>query len=238
MKGIILAAGRGHRMKTLTNEKPKCLTKLRGKPLLEWQLDALRGGGISQIAIVTGYKHEMLEKWDLKTFHNPFWEKTNMLSSLCCADEWLEKETCIVSYSDIFYDPSAVGQLINCEAPIAITYDPNWLEIWSKRFVDPLTDAETFRLNADSTLQEIGNTASTISEIQGQYMGLLRFDPQGWDKVKEIRLKQKIHVIDNLHITGMLQKIIAENHIPVTALPFEGEWGEIDTLDDLAVFNT
>ena len=136
MKAIILAAGRGSRMKTETENHPKCLTKLRGITLLEWQLEALRIGGISQIAIVTGYKHEMLEKWDLKTFHNPFWEKTNMLSSLCCADEWLEKETCIVSYSDIFYDPSAVEQLINCGAPIAITYDPNWLEIWSKRFVE------------------------------------------------------------------------------------------------------
>jgi L-glutamine-phosphate cytidylyltransferase len=238
MKGIILAAGRGQRMKALTDEKPKCLVKLHGKPLLERQLDALRGGGISQIAIVTGYKHEMLEEWDLKTFHNPFWEKTNMVSSLCCADEWLEKDTCIVSYSDIFYDQSAVEQLINCEAPIAITYDPNWLDIWSKRFVDPLSDAETFRLNSDSTLQEIGETASTISEIQGQYMGLLRFTPQGWDKVKVIRSKQKNHVNDNLHMTGMLQNIIAENHIPVTALPFEGEWGEIDTIDDLAVFNT
>ena len=60
MKAIILAAGRGSRMKKLTNDKPKCLVKLHGKPLLEWQLESMRKSGISEIAIVTGYKHEML----------------------------------------------------------------------------------------------------------------------------------------------------------------------------------
>ena len=60
MKAIILAAGRGSRMKNLTDEKPKCLAKLRGKPLLEWQLTSLREAGIEDIAIVTGYKRELL----------------------------------------------------------------------------------------------------------------------------------------------------------------------------------
>ena len=40
MKAIILAAGRGSRMKDMTDEKPKCLVKLHGKPLLEWQINA------------------------------------------------------------------------------------------------------------------------------------------------------------------------------------------------------
>ena len=42
MRGIILAAGRGSRMKHLTSERPKCMVKLQGKPLIEWQLEALR----------------------------------------------------------------------------------------------------------------------------------------------------------------------------------------------------
>ncbi|PPD19288.1 MAG: nucleotidyl transferase, partial [Methylobacter sp.] len=40
MKAIILAAGRGSRMKDLTEACPKCLVKLRGRPLLAWQLEA------------------------------------------------------------------------------------------------------------------------------------------------------------------------------------------------------
>ena len=55
MRAIILAAGRGSRMKTLTEKIPKCLVHLREKPLIEWQLAAIREAGITEIAVVTGY---------------------------------------------------------------------------------------------------------------------------------------------------------------------------------------
>ena len=68
MKAIILAAGRGSRMKSLTDEQPKCLIELRGKTLLEWQLGALREAGIAEIGIVTGYKRELLSNRGLVEF--------------------------------------------------------------------------------------------------------------------------------------------------------------------------
>jgi choline kinase len=116
VKAIILAAGRGSRMKSLTDEHPKCLVELRGKPLLEWQLESLRAAGISDIAVVTGYKREVLAERGLSEFHNPRWAETNMVSSLACAESWLQGEPCIVSYSDIFYSPVAVQSLINSDA--------------------------------------------------------------------------------------------------------------------------
>ena len=54
MRGIILAAGRGSRMKEATRSKPKALVCVRRKPLIEYQIEALRSAGISEIAIVTG----------------------------------------------------------------------------------------------------------------------------------------------------------------------------------------
>ena len=89
MKAIILAAGRGSRMKNMTDDRPKCMVELRGKPLLEWQLTALHEAGISEIAIVTGYKRELLANRAPMEFHNPRWAETNMVSSLACAQEWL-----------------------------------------------------------------------------------------------------------------------------------------------------
>jgi choline kinase len=156
MKAIILAAGRGSRMKHLTEERPKCLVELHGKALLDWQLGALREAGISEIAIVTGYKRELLANRGLTEFHNPRWAETNMVASLACAQDWLRKGTCIVSYSDIFYSVCAVKALIASESFLALTYDVNWLKLWSKRFGDPLLDAESFRLSSENTLAEIG----------------------------------------------------------------------------------
>ena len=78
-----------------------------------------------------------------------------MVASLACADEWLQLEPSIISYSDIFYETSAVISLINCPEPLAITYDPNWLQIWKKRFGDPLLDAETFSINSSNQITDI-----------------------------------------------------------------------------------
>lgn len=236
MKAIILAAGRGSRMKNLTDECPKCLVELRGRSLLDWQLKALREAGITEIAMVTGYKRELLMGRGLVEFHNPRWAETNMVSSLSCAAEWLETAPCVVSYSDIFYDASAVTALMNSQAILAVTYDANWRALWEKRFGDPLLDAETFRLKADGTLAEIGNKPKTVEEVEGQYMGLLRFTPDGWGEVVRIRSTLLAEQCDRMHMTGTLQKVIEAGRVPVAAVPYRGEWGEVDSADDLAAY--
>lgn len=237
MKAIILAAGRGSRMKNLTDERPKCLVELRGRPLLDWQIRALQGAGIADIAIVTGYRRELLADRGFVEFHNPRWSETNMVSSLACAAAWLESGPCIVSYSDIFYDASAVTALMKCTAPLAVTYDPHWRELWESRFGDPLLDAETFRMNADGTLAEIGNKPRTIEEVEGQYMGLLRFMPDGWGEVLHIRAGLTQDERDKMHMTGTLQKIIEAGRLPISAVPYTGEWGEVDSTEDLILFD-
>jgi choline kinase len=236
MKAIILAAGRGSRMKDLTDERPKCLVELRGKALLDWQLEALRAAHVTEIAIVTGYKRELLANRGLIEFHNARWAETNMVSSLVCAQDWLEAEPCIVSYSDIFYGPEAVQSLMTCAASLAVTYDPNWLELWTQRFGNPLLDAETFRLIPENNLVEIGNKPTSVDEVQGQYMGLLRFTPEGWAEVQRIRSGLTSEQRDKMHMTGTLQLLINAKRIQIKAIPYEGAWGEIDLAVDLDVY--
>lgn len=238
MKAVILAAGRGSRMGGLTDEKPKCLVEVRGKALLDWQLLALREAGIEEIGIVTGYRRDLLADRGLREFHNPRWAETNMVGSLEAAQEWLGTDTCIVSYSDIYYGTSAVQSLIDCDAHLAVTYDPNWLPLWTQRFGDPLLDAETFRLSSSSGLIEIGQKPRTVEEIEGQYMGLLRFTPEGWAQVAKLRAGIPTDECDRMHMTGMLQLLIEGRSLPVLALPYVGEWGEFDSATDLDQFDS
>lgn len=236
MKAIILAAGRGSRMKTLTLERPKCLVELRGKPLIEYQIAALKEAGIRKIAIVTGYRREMIAAYGDKEFYNEDWASTNMVGSLCKAEEWLRDDECIVSYSDIFYGASAVTSLMQSNAALAITYDVNWLKLWQQRFGDPLLDAETFRLHEDGSLAEIGNKPESISQIEGQYMGLLRFTPSSWTTCNELLHHMPADQYRSIHMTGLLQKIIEEQSEVIQAIPYDGEWGEIDSQDDLVSY--
>lgn len=233
MKAILLAAGRGSRMQHMTEARPKCLVEVHGKPLLEWQLAALSAAGIDDIAIVTGYRRELLAGRGLVEFHNPRWAATNMVSSLACAGAWLEAGPCLVSYTDIFYQPEAVRSLMDSPAPLAITYDPAWRRLWERRFADPLSDAETFRIDAAGHLLEIGGRPTAIEAIQGQYMGLLRFTPAGWAEVLRIRAELPAGEQDAMHMTGTLQRIIEAGRLDIQAIPYAGAWGEIDTEHDL-----
>ena len=58
MKAIILAAGTGSRLMPLTAEKPKCMVKLAGRPLLHRQIETLRGAGVDVIILVGGYRSD------------------------------------------------------------------------------------------------------------------------------------------------------------------------------------
>lgn len=234
-RAIILAAGRGSRMKQLTDEKPKCLNELHGKPLLQYQLDALHAAGITEIGIVSGYQRDKLQPFGLTEFYNERWATTNMVSSLECASDWLSETDVIVSYSDIFYDHTAVTALLDCAAPLAIAYDPNWLAQWQGRFADPLSDAETFRIDTGQRLLEIGNKPTDLSQVQGQYMGLLKFTPPAWQQLCALRAGLAPAERDQMHMTGTLQLLLAR--LPISAVPYHGEFGEIDSETDMQYFH-
>jgi len=161
---------------------------------------------------------------------------TNMVSSLACAAAWLAEDTCIVSYADIFYESSAASLLVNCAAPLAVTYDSNWLASWQRRFGDPLLDAETFRLNPDDTLAEIGNKPRSLEEIDGQYMGLLGFTRASWAEVMRVRADLTELERDKMHMTGTLQKIIDAGRVAMRAVRYDKPWGEIDSPEDLRCY--
>jgi len=108
--------------------------------------------------------------------------------------------------------------------------------LWEKRFGNPLLDAETFRLNIDGTLAEIGNKPKSVNDVEGQYMGLLRFTPDGWHEIVRIRDGLNSLKCDTMHMTGTLQKVIEAGHISVSAIPYFDNWGEVDSVQDLAAY--
>lgn len=234
MRAVILAAGRGSRMKGLTESCPKGLVPLCGTTLVERMIKSLRSAGIEDIAIVTGYRRENFDFLGLPTFHNPRWEQTNMVLSLCEADDWLRREPVIVCYSDIFVAPDIIARLRDDHHEFAMTYDRQWLDLWSARFKDVLSDAETFRIEG-TRITEIGNRADRLEDIQGQYMGLFKFTPASWQTARALLAKLPAERQAKLSVTPLLQEMIASGY-PIQGIGIDGQWGEMDQEEDLALY--
>ena len=63
MKAIILAGGRGKRLRPVTDYVPKPLVPIKNIPIIEWQIRYLKKFGIDEIIISTGYKKEMIKNY-------------------------------------------------------------------------------------------------------------------------------------------------------------------------------
>ena len=194
----------------------------------------MRKAGIRDVLIVGGYRKSYLQGYGCEVIANQRWGQTNMVASLMCASKVLEQETCVVSYSDIVYHPDAVKRLASLNAEIAISYDSRWRELWEARFDDPLCDAETFREHK-GRLTDIGRKTGDISDIRGQYMGLLKFSPAGWKKTVGLIGTHDGPAIDSLDMTALLQKLLGED-IAIHVAEVEGRWCEVDTERDLGLY--
>ena len=233
MKAIILAAGRGSRMCEATKDVPKCLMTLNNKTLLDRCLDSLMEAGftLQDIGIVTGYRSEKVDVSGVKYFHNENWESTNMFVSLTMAKEWLKSETCIVCYSDIIFSSSVIRKIMDDSNEISITYYTEFWDLWKLRMDNPLSDLETFKLH-NGKLIEIGKKPTCREEIHGQFMGIIRFTPLGWEQT-ETALKLRLPMpIEKLDMTSLLQHLLDCGY-HVAALPTSELWLEFDSQDDI-----
>lgn len=229
--GIILAAGRGSRLKELTQNNPKCLVKLAGRALLDWQIESLKKAGIERIIVVRGYKKELLNG-NYEVVDNLRFEKTNMVSTMLEAFPLLgENESVIISYSDIVYKYAHVVSLMNSNGNVCITYDKLWESLWRLRQDSPLVDSETFK-QENGVLKEIGNVPKNIDDIQGQYMGLIKITPLGRRAILDSISKLQTSEVEHLDMTSLLMKLI-KTGTEINVCPVEGGWCECDTQKDI-----
>ena len=63
MFAIILAGGKGERLRPLTGDRPKPMVPLAGRPIMEYQVDWLREGGVTDIVVACGYLHHVIEEY-------------------------------------------------------------------------------------------------------------------------------------------------------------------------------
>lgn len=119
MKAVILAAGKGTRMKDLTNELPKPMIPVQGKPILEHILEGLCGVGIREFCIVTGWRKEVIEehftdglRWGvgIQYAEQKVQDGTGKAPEL--AKSFVGEEPFLLTYGDILVKPETYAQML------------------------------------------------------------------------------------------------------------------------------
>lgn len=240
-KVLVLAAGRGSRLSPFTDSRPKALVEFRGKPLLQWQLDALNHRGIKELAIVAGYQGEQFRPYSDQIFWNHRWQDTNMVASLMCAVDWLRsQDDVLITYGDIIFSPRVLESIERATSDIAVVIDRKWRELWTSRYEDPIFDVESLKLGTAGEILDVGRPVATLDEVEGQYIGMIRLRGRGitqfiecYENAREGDSWLEGRSKAGAYMTDLLRGLIAGGH-KVQSAPIDGGWLEFDTTTDLA----
>lgn len=243
MKMIVVAAGQGTRLRPHTNDKPKCMVEYKNKAIIDYIVENAKACDISDIAVVNGYKKEVLEEHlkdeNIAFFTNREFDKTNMVATLFNAKEFMDDDI-IISYADIVYKKEILEKLSASNEKISVVVDIDWRELWSMRMDNPLEDAETLKIS-NGNIIELGKEAKSYNEIEGQYIGLIKISKEVIAKVidfYESLDKTKLYDgqdYENMYMTSFIQMII-DNLMDVKPVFINGGWLEIDSVQDLEVY--
>jgi len=234
VKALILAAGRGSRLGSVGDTRPKCLVEAAGRALLDWQIDALHAAGIERVGLVDGYLGERIVRPGLRRFTNERWANTGIVASLACARDWLAEGPTVVAYADILYHPRIVAALVAAPGDVVVACDLDWQALWQARFSDPLVDAEAFRFRGDRLLA-IGGRAATVEEIEAQYLGLVKWTAVGARLLERTLAACPAELADRIDMTSLLSRMLAAGE-DIRCAPVHGHWCEVDSAADLALY--
>jgi L-glutamine-phosphate cytidylyltransferase len=248
VRPILIAAGRGSRLGHNTDEIPKTLVPVMGRPMLDWILEALASAGFTRkdVVCVCGYADGVLRaRYPEFTFvKNEDWQSNNILLSLLCAREYLTGGF-VSTYADIVYDGAIVQQLVASNADICLGCDTAWRRRYVGRTQHPETDAEKLRAEGTRVL-EISRTIASEA-AQGEFIGVMKLSLDGarvfidaFDRAeqsygggmfREGRSFQKAYLLD------LLQEMLEAGAV-MQRENTAGGYMEIDTGQDLAMAET
>ncbi|HTE53562.1 MAG TPA: phosphocholine cytidylyltransferase family protein [Kofleriaceae bacterium] len=249
-KAIVIAAGRGRRLMPYTDQMPKCLVPVDHRSILGIELDAFRAHGIDDVVIIRGYLGDVLSAragelgGPVRFVDNPDWEHNNILESLFCAEREIDGPV-FLTYSDIIFTPDVVAKLVAAPGDIGLIIDRAFRDVYVGRSDHPLPEAEVADLDERGLVKRVGKRALPPEDAFGEFIGLAKLSAvgAGWmraawrELVEEYRGRedqpfQRAPSFRAAYLTDMLQHLIDAGR-PVHPVAIDGEWREIDTVQDL-----
>jgi len=236
-QAIILSAGQGSRLGSLTTDRPKCLIPFGGRTLLDRQLDTLAANGVEQVTVVTGFRDDQIEAAlqrrrsagegpEVRTLFNPFYKVADNTGSLYMAREALTGDT-LVWNGDTMVSRALMARVVANDRPgICVTIDRK----------DEGYDADDMKVVEDGgRLRAIGKRLAPEDGVNAESIGLLAFRGNGAARFRRaIEEAMRSPEGTSIWYLRVIHHLAQESD--VWTLDISGEqWGEVDFPEDVAV---
>jgi len=249
VKAVILAAGFDRRLMPLISDKPKAMLDVKGKSILERQIDALQQCGVRQIAVVRGYKKEQVTLPNVRYYDNDAFEESGELESLLRAGAELSGAV-VVMYGDILFDRNILERLLQSPDDITLVCDRSWPDTRVGRessgcdlVVESPTPRRHHRFLADAQPVSVTGIGTLLdpATATAEFIGMAKLSARGCQILGEVyrALRERtetspIHesaTLKTAKLTDLLHEVIARGHAVASVGIYQG-WLEVDTFDD------
>lgn len=245
MRPIVIGAGRGRRLNSMTDHEPKCYARIGGRRIIDILLEALSESGLGKPVFIAGYLIDVIRSDypDVTLCHNDQWEHNNILASLFCAAEHMGGGF-VCTYADILYRAAVVRRALDHPGDIVLCIDVEWRSRYADRSQHPEGDAEKIIASGDRV--EAISRGINADDATGEYIGVAKFSARGAEQLREHFAKASARhggriwkdgtPFEKAYLIHLLEAMV-DAGVPVHVVTTRGEYMEVDTEEDYALAN-
>ncbi|MGH2446080.1 MAG: phosphoenolpyruvate mutase [Candidatus Limnocylindria bacterium] len=234
-QALVLAAGRGKELGVLTEDRPKAMIEIAGKPLLERTVDTLQAIGIKDITVVRGYHKEAIQLPNLRYVDNDEHETTQEAYSLFKGLEG-HSGSVLVAYGDVLFQKFIPMDLFESESDFCIAVDPSWRGGPNEdRYRDLVTCDRPFHWSEfDQRTRLVQMSTETPAEkVHGEWIGLLKMTAAGVTQLLElVAAMTDPERLRTMRMADLFDLLIA-NGRQVEVVYIRGHWLDVDDMHDV-----
>jgi phosphoenolpyruvate phosphomutase len=234
-RALVLAAGRGKELGVLTEDRPKAMIEIAGKPLLERTVDTLNSIGVKEITVVRGYRKEAIQLPGLSYIDNDEHETTQEAFSLFKGLEGLNGPV-LVAYGDVLFQKFIPMHLFESDSDFCIAVDPSeGADANESGYHDFITADRPFHWSEFDRRTRLVKMSPAIppDKVHGEWIGLLKMTAAGVSQLRE--LGDGIADPDRLRTMRMADvfDLLIANDRTVEVVYVRGHWLDVDDMHDV-----
>lgn len=235
-RAIVLAATRGNGLEPVTEDRPKVMVPVAGKPLLQRLVDTFKQQHVHGITVVAGYKSSAITVGGVQLRENPEYATSGELASLACALDAMAGET-VITYGDLLLRSYILRDLLQSRGELVAVVDSALPPAHSRAYKDLVycsrPDHHSLFHEDVDLLRVSYRVDEPNTQPSGRWIGMLRVKDDGLQWVAEA--VGALHGHCDFHRLGLpdLLNHLIETGKCIKVLYIHGHWLDINSMEDL-----